>query len=844
MTKSVKTRIWLLFAVVGLLALLQAPLHVAGWLTDGPTAANPPDDSNIKPLVEEIYQSLQQVKTELDAAQNIAAQEDNTAPNAESFNNLITVLQTTLPKLEKTANPEQEAQSSVASLLDSLSLYGTQLIETGPTGEETPRAYTYLEEVDGLYINSINTIRNRQSNGTTAGVNLGILFMVLGVLVSLLTVALSVVFAFILSNNLYRPLARLKEFVEELSEGKRDTAPEIDRNDELGALADELDDLRSKMASWEKAVRKELQRHEALANEMTRVANQVLDGILSDRIDFEGINGVYAEMANTWNSALGMVQLPLQVSIDFLDSLAQGQYPTPIEDEFPGEFDSLKEVALRLDHVFREYFQYTTAVVEAAGRGELRNTDELPEFHGVYGETAETIVKVFNDHSQKIELITGQLEKLGSGVMPRELAEECPGEWASLKQAMQQCIFIIDAMVGETIVLVHQVVDGNLEIRADTERFQGDYRNILDGLNRILDSFSTPHRELSEVLESMSKGNLTTMMTGDYKGDHALIANTMNRTLKFSRRILNQIGAASGQISSTATQLAGTSQLLSQGATNQASSLQEVSVTLAEVSQQTKKNSDNAVQARSLVEETSQNADRGNEHMRKMMQSMSEISKAARSISKIIRVIDEIAFQTNLLALNAAVEAAHAGKHGKGFAVVADEVRNLAQRSADAAKETAAMIENTIRSVQSGTLVATQTAEVLNQIVDKVTSVNERIADITLASQGQAASIDQVKETLYSIEGVTQGNVESAQIAAASSEELSGQALELENTFRIFRLDKTEVKSPKSGEVKKVEKPIKKPVTEDYYPVINDFADDSSLPKQPDIPPDLDMGTF
>ena len=213
-----------------------------------------------------------------------------------------------------------------------------------------------------------------------------------------------------------------------------------------------------------------------------------------------------------------------------------------------------------------------------------------------------------------------------------------------------------------------------------------------------------------------------------------------------------KVRAAAERIASSSAQVSDSSQALSQGATEQASSLEEISASMHELTSQTRLNAENANAASRLTETARQAAGRGHEQMAEMVQAMDEITGASHDISKIIKVIDEIAFQTNLLALNAAVEAARAGQHGKGFAVVAEEVRSLAARSAKAAQETAALIEGTVRKTENGSAIADRTAEALQEILHNVSKSNELVAEIAAASNEQAQGIAQVNLGLDQIE--------------------------------------------------------------------------------------------
>lgn len=264
-----------------------------------------------------------------------------------------------------------------------------------------------------------------------------------------------------------------------------------------------------------------------------------------------------------------------------------------------------------------------------------------------------------------------------------------------------------------------------------------------------------------------------------------LALKTMSQELN---NFMHECNNNANQVSIGSQQVADASQNLSQGATESASSLEEITSSMNEIGNQTKKNAENANLANTLSNEAKKNAQNGNKQMHLMIEAMNGINTSSEKISKIIKVIDEIAFQTNLLALNAAVEAARAGKHGKGFAVVAEEVRNLAARSAQAARETTEMIDDSSKKVLAGSQITKETADALEGIMTSTEKVTDLINEITSASNEQAHSVSQIVVALNQIEQVTQRNTASAEESAAAAEELSGQASELKRLIGRFKL--------------------------------------------------------
>lgn len=621
-----------------------------------------------------------------------------------------------------------------------------------------------VDEAIAALVNSKKSVAKETSDNNTAAANsavsIMVIFLIAGVLIALFL-------GIIISGSISKPIAKLCGFANRMAVGDTNISITADTRDEIGVLMrsfrDVVDNIREQAGNAQRIADGDLNvevkpksENDVLANSMKLVvetlrklvteagvlSNAAVEGKLATRGNAVQFNGGYRDIVVGVNKTLDAVIGPLNVAADYVDKISKGNIPAKITDNYNGDFNTIKN-------------NLNTCI-----------------------NAVNTLVADANMLSQAA--VEGRLST-------RADASKHGGDFAKIVDGVNKTLDAVIEPVNEASAVLQEMARGNLQVNVKGN-YMGDHAAIKTALNDTINTIYGYVGEISNVLTEMANSNLDIELTGDYRGDFNEIKNSLNLIIKSLNDVFGEINNAAEQVASGAGQVSDGSQALSQGATEQASSIEQLTASITQIAAQTKQNAVNAGQANELAMSARDNAVQGNRQMKEMLGSMEQINESSANISKIIKVIDEIAFQTNILALNAAVEAARAGQHGKGFAVVAEEVRNLAARSANAAKETTTMIEGSIKKVETGTNIANRTAEALNQIVDGVEKATNLVGNIATASNEQATGIAQVNSGVEQVSKVVQTNSATAEESAAASEELSSQAQLLREMVAKFRL--------------------------------------------------------
>lgn len=338
--------------------------------------------------------------------------------------------------------------------------------------------------------------------------------------------------------------------------------------------------------------------------------------------------------------------------------------------------------------------------------------------------------------------------------------------------------------------VTNELIKGNfdVEIHSESNDEVGQLANGMGVLVGKLRTYINYIDEISESLDSFAEGNLNINLKYDYSGEFGKLKTSLERTVEAFTRIIEDIVSISSQLASGSMEIANGAQQLANGSTEQSSSIQNLANNITEISDHINQSAEHATVLTTQISMIEHSAHSSNDQMENMVDAMDRINKESMEIGKIIKTIEDIAFQTNILALNAAVEAARAGASGKGFAVVADEVRNLATKSSEAAKNTTALIENSVLAVRDGSQIVNDTKESLEEVINAVQQITSMIQSISDSAMEEAEKIDYIRTAVDEINSVVHSNSAAAEESSAASEELSGLAATLEMVAKRFTI--------------------------------------------------------
>jgi methyl-accepting chemotaxis protein len=408
-------------------------------------------------------------------------------------------------------------------------------------------------------------------------------------------------------------------------------------------------------------------------------------------------------------------------------------------------------------------------------------------FPGDYGQMVRATNGLVAGNVATIGDTLDILKRYSVGDMSVDI-ERLPGEKAVITETVDTIKANLSAINTEIRQLATAAAAGDFTQRGDVDGYQHDFRDMVAGLNHLMETADGNLAKVSQVLQALAQGDLTVRMDGQFNGVFAQMRDDANATVDQLTAIVGRIQNAASSINLASSEIATGNNDLSRRTEQQAANLEETAASMEELTSTVRQNAESARQANQLAIGAHGVASQGGNVVAQVVNTMGAIEASSKKIAEIISVIDGIAFQTNILALNAAVEAARAGEQGRGFAVVASEVRTLAQRSAGAAKEIKGLIEDSVDKVSEGSVLVHQAGTTMGEIVASVQRVTDIMAEISAASQEQSAGIEQVNQTVMQMDETTQQNAALVEEATAAARAMEEQALLLNEAVAAFHI--------------------------------------------------------
>ena len=582
-------------------------------------------------------------------------------------------------------------------------------------------------------------------------------------------VVLAAVIWFFLTRPITSALGVLTVDANRLAAGDLDFVVDVSDRSETGRAMAALAGVQSSVAQ--------------LATELNHVSAEHDAGDIDVRMPTDRFTGAYATVATGVNLMVGGHIEVKKKAMAVVKAFGEGDFDVPME-QLPGKKafinDTIEQVRANLKSLVKE-INHMSAEHDA---GDIDVLIPAEKFHGGYRTMAQGVNDMVANHIGVKKKAMAVFKAFGEGDFDAPM-EQLPGKKAFINDTIEQVRANLKRLIEEMNHMAAEHSRGDIDVRADASRHQGDFKAIVDGVNHTLDAIVDPLIQITEVLTAMADGDLTRALTTTYAGRLENLRLAVNNTIVKLAETVGTVIDSADQLNSASSQISGASQAMSQAATEQAASVEETTASIEQMGVGITQNSENATLTEGIATKAATDAAEGGAAVQQTVDAMKQIAGK-------ITIIDDIAFQTNMLALNATIEAARAGEHGKGFAVVATEVGKLAERSQIAAQEISQLAAGSVNTAE-------RAGALLREIVPSITKTSDLVQEIAAASSEQSSGVRQIDTAMSQVSKITQQNASSSEELAATAEQMSAQTAQLQTVMAFFTTASTAARRAGNG---------------------------------------------